>query len=365
MWGVSMPKYPDKQWSKQSVKAPDQRNDWRGVVIGHIDTGVTEHPALRHVLLKNGTNLVEPENPPNLPLDPLNSGILHFPGHGTRTSSVLTGKDDGLSTGVVYAGVASGVPLIPFRITDTVILSDILQKDVQHHIAEAIDMAVAAGCKVLSISLGVPWIEYGVGVAVDKAYEAGVIICCAGAQDVNKVCYPAKYRRTIAVGGYTGYLNKKEMYWSYSQDGVFDDNPNIDIWAPADPIWRANVTRTNAGAESYDYGWGDGTSFATPHVAAAAAYWLAKHGTDIYADEPWQRVEAFRQLLKRTASSLKDLPGFENIRPPRPEEAVPSKGYTAGAEILTGGLNIAALLESALPAPDTLTKAPLACKERI
>ena len=53
------------------------------------------------------------------------------------------------------------------------------------------------------------------------------------------------------------------------------------------------------------YGYGDGTSFATPQVAATAALWLLYRGEEIRTrySQKWQRVEAFKALIKGTASA--------------------------------------------------------------
>jgi subtilisin family serine protease len=86
------------------------------------------------------------------------------------------------------------------------------------------------------------------------------------------------------------------------------------------------------------FGKGSGTSYATVHVAAAAAMWLVKHRARLDAayPEPWQRVEAFRRLLRDTRSPINGAP--------------PANG--------SGVLDIEALLKAALPAKADLRKAP-------
>ena len=82
---------------------------------------------------------------------------------------------------------------------------------------------------------------------------------------------------------------------------------------------------------------GTGTSYATVHVAAAAAMWLRRHGPALAARyaAPWQRVEAFRLLLRQTAR--------------------PISGQAPGNG--TGILDIEALLRAPLPAASGLAKA--------
>jgi hypothetical protein len=95
---------------------------------------------------------------------------------------------------------------------------------------------------------------------------------------------------------------------------------------------------SGSGSTSGALGKGEGTSYATVHVAAAAAMWLRLHGLAIARTyrEPWQRVEAFRSLVRATAQAID---GNE-----------PANG--------SGILNIAALLSTDLPPPDRLRKRP-------
>jgi hypothetical protein len=75
------------------------------------------------------------------------------------------------------------------------------------------------------------------------------------------------------------------------------------------------------------------------HVAAAAAMWLLLRQDEIERTygEAWQRVEAFRRLLRTTAGPINGTPPANR----------------------TGVLDIEQLLLAALPAPGGLTKAPL------
>src|SRR5258706_14724683 len=86
---------------------------WQTIRVGHIDTGYTEHPALGfsggsspfdHI--HEGVNYLEG----GLPFDPLD--YPGTPGHGTRTSSVLSGPH-----ARQFLGVAPGVAGLPHRTT--------------------------------------------------------------------------------------------------------------------------------------------------------------------------------------------------------------------------------------------------------
>lgn len=300
---------PSKSWNIDAVKArealalmrkrPDNPEavDWGEIEIAQIDTGCTRHPVFgpwtddghSSVLrTEDGINLVEKDSPPFDPLD-----YDGTPGHGTRILSALCGRLPG-----TYLGIAPGVPVIPYRAINHVVIAD---KSARKRIAQAIRHAVDVNaCEVISMSLGFPQLsvfgQHHLGAAVDHAYERGVIVVAAGGQIVDRVTYPGKFSRTIGVGG----VSPDSSVWFEYERGMA--RRSIDVWAPADDIPRANSIFVDGAVKPDEFGEGDGTSYATAHVAAAAAMWLAHRDDDIDAayGEPWQRVEAFRKLLADT-----------------------------------------------------------------
>ncbi len=341
---------PEKNWNRVMVGASEALDiireqdgtiDWGEINIGLIDTGITRHPVFgdwsgpdrtqnRTIAVRQGTNFREPDS---LPLDPLNSKF--FGGHGTRMLSVLAGYAvEG------FEGVAPGVPVVPYRVADTVVL---VSKTDRNNVALAIRHAVeTTACEVISISMGFPFLDpVGVrplGEAVDFAYGRGVIVVAAGGQVIDVVSYPGKFSRTIGVGG---VKPNRTVYFPYARWM----HEYIDVWAPSEPIFRANMIKQNGNLVPEDpMGHGDGTSYGTVHVSAAAAMWLAHRGDeirDIY-DKPWQRIEAFRTLLKGTGEAVEDdIDPFNTLD----EFLVP---------IATRILNIKELLQADLPDRDSL-----------
>ena len=127
------------------------------------------------------------------------------------------------------------------------------------------------------------------------AYDRGVIWCCAAGNEIKAVVAPAVFPGTIAVAA----SNPLDEPWKGSSRG-----DSVDITAPGQdvyiPIWNKN--------KEEDFSYGNGTSYSAPHVAAAAAYWLAKHHDALRAPEyaGWKRAEAFRQALYASAGIRKN-----------------------------------------------------------
>lgn len=359
-------KKPRKDWNLTMVRArqaqklmPKKSNgviDWGDVDVAQIDTGYLPHPVFgfgigrTHLRVREGHNYQEIEKPHD-PLDPMNyKRRTQQPGHGTRIGSIICGlpQADGFD-----GGVAPGLPLIPYRATNTVVLKrPIATKREIANVSNAIIDAVSTNAvDVINISLGGPgwfFLPKHLGEAVDFAYERGVIICAAAGQVTDRVTYPGKYYRTICCGG----VEHDKTSWNTADHGYDEyDLIHIDVWAPANHINRPQLkldannsyaSDTYAQVDSYEQK-GSGTSYATGHVTAAAAMWIRLHEAEIdeiYRYQPWMRVEAFRKLVRDTHTAM--APGDDE------GNVSPHPG--------TGILNIEKLLKADLPMPGELKK---------
>jgi hypothetical protein len=252
-----------------------------GIRIGHPDTGYTLHPELEvsALDLANDRDLID--NDDNA-LDPLVKRWwfpFDTPGHGTHTGSVIAGR----STGQI-SGVAPDSTLVPIRTVKTVV--QVFDGD----IAKAVYYAYQVGCRVISMSLGgIGFI--GLQTAIAQAVANGVIVVAAAGQDVGFVVAPAIYPECIGVAASTA----DDQPWSRSSHG-----PAVDICAPGENIWVANVN-SDVSPPVFDVNQDhNGTSFAAAHMGGVAALWLAHHGYQAlinrYGAANLQAV--FVQLLK-------------------------------------------------------------------
>lgn len=364
-----MPVNAPANWNIGAVKAREAMDrlrvaigpngDWAGVTIAHLDTGYTSHHVFRlppdsdqpAIYPQLGRNYVDAGA--MLPLDPLNYGDTSFiepafPGHGTRTGGVLAGNLPG-----TFVGVGPTIPVVPYRITNSIILGPQSTQNAALAIVDAIDRA---GADVISMSLGVQSVFESaatrkamkqLGRAIDYAYEQGKIVVAAGGQSrqsapdvLGFVAYPAAFSRAIGVGGIDSAL---KICFDY------DNNRNkIDVWAPSDEIVRPNAVLAQ-GTVNYivDPFGGDGTSYGTVHVAAAAAMWLRYHADKLdQSYEGWKRVEAFRAMLKTTAQKV------AGNNTPFGGHGLPTNG--------TGIVDCDGLLTGKLPDPAKLKKATAA-----
>ncbi len=268
------------------------------VRIGHVDTGISRHPALGfdaaenvpdNLLLAEGKDFLDPGTDPLSPLRQRQSTVqciadggsirdclTDYPDHGTKTLSVILSNSDHL------IGVAPGARVVPVRISDGPVFQDNAQRNNMGHAIQHL-LALTSVPRVISISMGNPGhagllqpllSAFGADAgfnaetrrAFDDAYQAGVIVVCAAGQVIDRVIYPARYKTTIAVGGI-----RQDRVRHYPDDN-YDIPERVDIWAQADGINRAisylenDVPRFDYAEQEPDTSTDDvsGTSYAAP-----------------------------------------------------------------------------------------------------
>ena len=268
--------------------------------VAHVDTGYyRQHETVpEHIARQLERSFVDDGHDPSSAVDPDNRVFLiDNSGHGTGTIGILAGGKVAAHGGEYLGGVPEA-EIVPLRVADRVVL---LRTSA---LAQALDYAVEQRCDVLTLSMGgLPsrvWAE-----AVDRAYEQGICICAAagnhfGITPPRTIVYPARYDRVVAVCGVMAngapYADLDSvMEGSFGPDSAMDTA--LSTYTPNIPWPRfgcPETIRLN----------GEGTSAATPQVAAAAALWLEKYKSVLPRD--WRRVEAVRHALFQSAAMKND-----------------------------------------------------------
>lgn len=268
------------------------------VWIGHPDTGYRRHPEIwgmpdSPIQPQHGWDFVDDDDDP---MDLFEAGTLRWPGHGTKTSSVIVsprGRQLPGGTAGGISGVAPGAKLIPLRVANGVVLTD------PTNLASAIRAAANAPgtlvkhkVDVISISLGGPP-SRALQEAVEIAERNGVIVIAAAGNNVKKVIWPARYPNVIAMAA----SNFDSRVWKGSSGGSM-----VAIGAPGESVWIANPK--NQGTDAVDcLSMSSGTSYATATTAGIAALWVSLHKSEPRFQslaKAGQLTSAFRRILQST-----------------------------------------------------------------
>lgn len=346
--GVAAVAPGDMAWSLWQMKVPEARAfaasqgraaGGEGIVVGHLDTGWAQHPQLEPGLIdetrqKNTLSVmvVPPRlEPANDATDPYTGLPDVFHAHGVATASVLAsrgeifqpdqrsklpgatfksgtgtaGRAQTWSTAVPLppnaevVGVAPGATVLPIRCADTVILTGDIE------VAQAVWYAAQENVDVITMSLGgvpSPLLHAALAYAVNSK---NIIFCAAAGNLVPFVVFPAAYPEAIACAG----SQPDGKPWRAAYGSSF--GPQVDVSAPAQGVWIADIVHEN-NASTLVVQPSQGTSFAAPAVAGAAAVWLGFHSRAALL-ERYQGIalqDVFRTLLKRTSTNLSDGPSW-------------------------------------------------------
>lgn len=280
-WNHELTRFPEAiEFSVEKGRL--DKSQGTGIKLGQFDTGYTKHPELSNIK-QYGKNFIEGDNDPT---DRMIDGFLKQPSHGTRTASVIIGADTGAPMDK-NNGVFPYVNFVPYRIANSVV------HVINSNIDEALLAAIEDKCEVITMSMGGYPPRRSWRLAVEAAYEKGIVFCAAAGNQVRFVVYPAAYDEVIGVAA----VNVNKTPWEGSSRGS-----GVDISAPGENVFIASSKIGDEGFV-YTYGYGSGTSHATPHIAAAAALWLNHYREELesYKDEPFLRVELYRHALYLSA----------------------------------------------------------------
>ncbi len=270
------------------------------VIIAHFDTGYDPGHSTRprHLRTDWQRNFVDADFPKDA--TDRSTGAINNLGHGTGTLSILAGN----AVAGVPLGGAYALDVIPIRVANSVVLfknSAIARAfDYVHGLAQSSQVQV----DVITMSMGglasQAWAD-----AVNAVYELGVFIVTAAGNNfanwpTHNIVFPARFKRVVAACGvmadgrpYADLPRLDEMAGNYGPQSkmataIAGCTPNTP-WAR---FGSSNIVDLD----------GQGTSAATPQIAAAAALWIQKNKSKLANySKPWMRVEAVRKALFESA----------------------------------------------------------------
>src|SRR5919108_858198 len=307
LFGINMP----EAWDLAAARgAPGGR----GAVVAVLDSGVAfEHykhfrraPDLRASTFVKGRDFIDRDGHPNDEY-----------GHGTHVAGTIA---QATNNGGGTAGIAYGAKIMPLRV-----LHSLGQGD-SAPLARAIRYAARAGADVINLSLEFP--AYVRAAEIPEVLSAlrfarrhgSVVVAAAGNRAATAVAYPARAAQVMAVGATTvtgceaDYSNAGKDLDVVAPGGGLDAPNTRSQWdidhcrpdAPGRPIIQQTFTHDgwvqSFGLRGPLY---EGTSMATPHVAAVAALVIA---TGRLGPNPSPRM--VEDHIKATARDAGD-PGFD------------------------------------------------------
>ncbi|WP_406274475.1 S8 family serine peptidase [Streptomyces sp. NBC_00191] len=254
-----------KQWYLDAMRAKDM---WKittgeGIKVAVIDSGVNPSaPSLKGQVLK-GLDTTEAEG----------DETDDYRGHGTTMAELIagTGKGGGLR------GLAPGVKVIPFRISDTEFQNG--RRVNGQDAPDAIRAAADSDAQIISMSFGSDYSSLAERQAVEYAESKGKLFFAAAgnnAKEGNKAHYPAAYPDVVGVAA----ADREGQVAEYSQHG-----DNVDIASPGNDIpgWCDEKFQRYCDGDG-------GTSSATAIASASAALVWSMH-------RDWTANQVLRALI--------------------------------------------------------------------
>jgi len=256
------------------------------VIVAVIDTGIAYEKFQDNFLVEDlsGSQFVKPYN--------FVKGNVHANddhGHGTHVAGTIAQLTN---NGLGVAGVAPNVRLMPLKVLNSYGYGTMAD------IAAAIRYAADNGASVINMSLGGPFPSFILHKAIRYAHSKGVVIvCAAGNSGRSGISYPAHYSECISVSA-VRFDRKLAWYSSYGKGlTIAAPGGDMNVDQNGDGLMDGVLQNTLNPQDRSKQGYFlfQGTSMATPHVAAAAAL-LVSHGiTD---------PERVREYLQQTAAHV-------------------------------------------------------------
>ena len=277
--------YVARQWYLERIRAFDAWDIGRGdstAIVAIVDTGIDwVHPDLVDAIWRNpgesGTDAKGADRRTNGADDDGNGFVDDWVGydfagrdgrsadndpspghwHGTHVAGIAAASTD---NGVGIAGLAHGVRLRALKIAD-----DRRESPTLVNGYDAILYAARMGATVINASWGGGGRSRAEQEVVDAVTDAGTLVVAAAGNDGRlSASYPASYHGVLSVASVMNG-DRRSGFSNYSSF--------VGISAPGSEIYSTlPLAQSQTG-----YGYADGTSMASPMVAAAAALVRARY----------------------------------------------------------------------------------------
>src|SRR5262249_47656095 len=212
-------------------------------------------------------------------------------GHGTHVAGTIAQLTN---NGIGVAGVAPNVKLMPLKVLNSSGYGTLAD------VAAAIRYAADHHASVINMSLGGAFPSFILHRAIKYAHDKGVVIVCAagngGGEGIN---YPANYEESISVSAVR--FDRQLTWYSSFGKGLTIAAPGGDMNVDQnedglmDGVLQNTLNPQDPSKQGYFLF--QGTSMATPHVAAAAALLMSHGVTD---------PERVREILCESATPVQD-----------------------------------------------------------
>lgn len=281
-WTPNDPRFHE-QWNMKLIGAEKAwvKARGKGVTVAVIDTGVafeSDDKCYRAVdfgetRFTKGYDFVSNDEHPN-----------DDHGHGTHVAGTIAETTD---NGEGVAGLAFEATIMPIKVLDQ------FGSGTSADIADAIRYAADHGAKIINMSLGGPSPDQVMRLACKYAAKKGVlIVCAAGNSGGGPVGYPAGFPECFAVSA-VGPSGTLAPYSSVGKEvGIAAPGGDKTVGDEGGILQNTVLDGLRQDGDGY-YAF-QGTSMASPHVAAVAALVMSMGVKD---------AAEVKQLLQRAATT--------------------------------------------------------------